>query len=156
MAIASRVKRYLESRDFPYEELPHARTSTSLQSAKAVNVWPEFVAKAVVLEDADGYLVAVLPASDHISLSALREALGRQLEFAGERELKTLFRDCETGAVPPLGTAYGIPIVMDESLLALPTVYFEAGDHKDLVAMDGDDFSRLMSDASCCRFAFHH
>ncbi len=155
MAIASRVKWYLESHDFRYEEMQHVHTWTSLQTAKAGKVFPEFIAKAVVLEDERGYVVAVLRASDHISLSALRAELGREFELASEAELRTLFGDCETGAVPPVGNAYGIPIVIEESVLDLPTVYFEAGDHEDLVAMEGEEFERLMAGAQHCHFARH-
>lgn len=159
MSIASRVKSFLESNDFQYEEMPHVRTASSHQSARAVKVFPEFVAKAVLLEDESGYLLAVLPASDHVSLSALHESLGRRLELATEAELPALFGDCEFGAVPPVATPYGIPIVVDETVLALPTVYFEAGDHEDIVAMEGEEFRRLMGDATACCFAVrqrHH
>jgi Ala-tRNA(Pro) deacylase len=156
MTIASRVKWYLESHDFQYEEMPHVHTWTSLQSAKAGGVFPEFIAKAVLLEDERGYVIAVLRGSDHISLSALRDELGREFELASEAELGMLFQDCEPGAVPPIGNAYGIPIVVEEKVLALPTVYFEAGDHEDLVSMEGKDFQRLMADARRCRFALVH
>ena len=156
MAIASRVKWYLESNHFDYEEMGHVHTWTSLQSAKAGKVFPEFVAKGVLLEDERGYVIAVLRASDHISLDALQAELGRRFELASEAELEILFGDCETGAVPPVGIAYGIPIVVEESVLTLPTVYFEGGDHEDLVAMEGEEFARLMADAKRCRFAHLH
>ena len=156
MAIASRVKWYLDAHHFDYEEMPHVHTWTSLQSARAGKVFPEFVAKAVLLEDECGYVVAVLRASDRISLHALEETLSRRLELATEPELCMLFQDCERGAVPPLGSAYNLPVVVDERLLALPTVYFEAGDHEDLVSMEGEEFARLMSEALRGRFAEVH
>ena len=40
-----------------------------------------------------------------------------------------LFKDCEFGAVPPLGLAYGMSTVIDDCLSEQPEIYFEAGDH---------------------------
>jgi Ala-tRNA(Pro) deacylase len=49
--------------------------------------------------------------------------------------------------VPALGEAYNVPMLVDESLLRLPDVYFEGGDHEDLVHVAGDDFRALMRHA---------
>ncbi len=87
----------------------------------------------------------MLPASRRISLDDVREQLGRPLELATEPELGDIFDDCQVGAVPPIGRAYGIPTIVDESLLYLEEVYFEAGDHEDLVHVKGTAFARLMS-----------
>ena len=40
-----------------------------------------------------------------------------------------LFDDCEFGAVPPVGAAYGLPVLLDESLDGASELHFEAGDH---------------------------
>ena len=156
MTMASRVKWYLDSHHFHYDEMRHGHTATSLQTAREGRILPEFLAKAVLLEDERGYVIAVLPASDHVSLRALADGLGRDLELASEAELESLFPDCEVGAVPPLGPAYGIPIVVEERILGLPTVYFEAGDHEDLVSMAGEEFARLMEPAARCHFSVRH
>jgi Ala-tRNA(Pro) deacylase len=58
-----------------------------------------------------------------------------------------LFADCDRGAVPPVGEAYGIPTVWDDSLGDLPDVYFEGGDHRTLIHMSGPDFAELMRGA---------
>ncbi len=56
-----------------------------------------------------------------------------------------LFEDCETGAIPPLGPAYQIETFLDEALTSLANVYFEAGDHENLVHTSGDNFKKLLS-----------
>jgi Ala-tRNA(Pro) deacylase len=70
----------------------------------------------VVLKGGDGFLVAVLPASRHIKFGELRELLGRDVDMANEEQIETLFVDCEPGAVPPLGAAYGLKVMVDDSL----------------------------------------
>jgi Ala-tRNA(Pro) deacylase len=147
MAMARRLQWYLDSRGVPYEVLPHAHTSTSLETARAANVPDDKLAKPVLLEDEQGYVLAIVPASRKVALRALGEELHRDLELASEAEIARLFADCETGAMPPLGTAYGVPTVVDESLLAQPDVYFEAGDHEDVVHLSGETFRGLFAAA---------
>ena len=145
MAIAKRLSWYLNNHDVAYEVIPHPRTESSQETARAAHVDEDHLAKCVLLEDERGYLLAVLPTSRRVALDDLREHFGRRLELATEPELADIFDDCELGAVPPVGRAYGIPTVVDESLLHLEDVYFEAGEHEDLVHMKGTEFARLMA-----------
>ena len=147
MAIADTVKSYLDSHALSYEILQHPRTSCSAETADAAFIWDDQLAKSVLLEDENGYLMAVLPASYRVDLPKLRRIVHRDLDLASEAELLRIFRDCEIGAVPPLGEAYGIPVVFDEHLRQLGGVYFEAGDHEDLVYMGGVEFLALLSNA---------
>ncbi len=78
------------------------------------------------------------------------------LRLASEDEISRLFADCEPGAIPPLGAAYGMRTVMDDSLADPQEIYFEAGDHEMLIQMSRDDFLRLMEEASHTRFGVHH
>jgi Ala-tRNA(Pro) deacylase len=61
-----------------------------------------------------------------------------------ESDLKTLLPDCKVGAVPPLGPAYRIETFLDEALTTLANVYFEAGDHENLIRVSGQDFAALL------------
>ncbi len=144
MSIATRVKWFIESRKVAYDVGPHTHTDSSRETIEAAQVPGHQLAKCVVLEDEAGYLVAVLPASRHIALGPLNEQLHRRLEFAHDAELNDLFPDGEVGAVPPFGSAYNIPTVIDDSLLNVPDVYFEGGDHEDLVHMKGAAFLSLL------------
>jgi Ala-tRNA(Pro) deacylase len=155
MAIAGRVKWFLDNNQVKYDLVHHVHSSSSLDSARRARVPSDHLAKCVVLEDERGYLMVVLPASHRIELGEIRDRLGRKLELAGELELAQLFTDCEVGAVPPLGAAYGIPCVIDESLTEEHDVYFEAGDHEDLVHMAGEDFAALTAGLPHCAFSRH-
>jgi Ala-tRNA(Pro) deacylase len=105
------------------------------------------LAKGTVLKDEQGFVIAVVPATRRVDLGAMHRRFGRPLGLATEQELESLFGDCEPGAVPPLGAAYGIESVLDDSLMEESDVYFEAGDHRGLVHVSGTDFRKLMSDA---------
>lgn len=147
MAIACTVKDYLSQHRIAYEVLPHSHTMTSLGSAQAAGVDADRLAKAVVLEDELGYLMAVLPASHHFKLGSLRNQTGRHIQMARETEMLDLFKDCAAGAVPALGAAYGIETIWDDSLQEQPDIYFEAGDHEQLVHLSGKQFLDLLGTA---------
>ena len=147
MGIAMKLNDYLSANGVQYEVLSHAHSGNSMQTAIASNVPARCLAKAVVLEDDAHTVMAVLPASRRLMLRELQASDGPGLRLASEAELKDLFRDCETGAVPPLGAAYGIETVWDDSLMEQPDTYLEAGDHKTLVHMKTRDFIGLMKDA---------
>jgi Ala-tRNA(Pro) deacylase len=147
MSIAKTVKWFLDSHNLSYEVIQHPHTSSSEETADAAYIWEDQLAKSVVLEDERGYVMAVLPASHRVDLKKLRRKMHRKLELATETELAEIFRDCEIGAVPPLGPAYGVPVVYDDRLGKLGTVYFEAGDHEDLVYMGGPEFMSLLEGA---------
>jgi len=153
MPIASTVKWFLDSHSLSYEVVQHPHTSSSAETADAAYIWGDQLAKSVLLEDEHGYVMAVLPASHRVDLNKLRGQLNRKLELATEAEIGEIFSDCEVGAVPPLGTAYGIPVVYDDRLVRLGSVYFEAGDHEDLIYMDGTEFISMLEDAPHGRFA---
>ncbi len=153
--ISLRLLEFLEWRGVDYEILAHPPTGDALHTAEAAHVPGDRLAKAVILKDAQGYVMAVLPATHHVDLEALRALLGRPLAFAREEELPALFQDCAPGAIPPLGPAYGLEMVVDEALSDDPEIYFEAGDHRDLVRVDAADFAALIEGARRGRFSRH-
>jgi Ala-tRNA(Pro) deacylase len=142
--IARRLRWYLEQSGMPYEVLPHPHSRTSLDTAREARVQPEKVVKPVLLEDERGYVMAVVPASCRLDLRTLRSQMHRDLELASEAEIEALFADCERGAMPALGGPYHIPTVYEDSLSGLRDVYFEAGDHEELVHMRASDFLCLL------------
>jgi Ala-tRNA(Pro) deacylase len=105
------------------------------------------LAKAVVIRDDGRYLMVVVPSVEHVDMGVLRQQFGHAVVMASEAELSDLFPDCETGAVPPLGPAWGVDTFVDESLLAENEVYFEAGDHASVVRVSGDQFEKLLEGA---------
>ena len=63
-----------------------------------------------------GYMMAILPASRHLHLSALKMQLGHKVDLASEEEVAKLFDDCERGAIPPVGECYGLDVIIDSSI----------------------------------------
>ena len=144
MAVAQTVENYLAEHGVEYKLIPHSHTGSSHETAEAAHVNEDHIAKAVIAKDANGYAMVVIPAANWVDIEHLRKELNRDLHLATEEELAELFDDCETGAVPPLGPAYGIETFLDQSLNSLANVYFESGDHMNLIHTSGDDFRNLL------------
>lgn len=147
MPIAETLKSYLAEHGVFYELTPHPKSYSSHDTAEAAHVPDDHLAKAVVVKDEKGYAMAVIPGSSWLKLQALHEEAGRDFALAEESELDAVFTDCQPGAIPPVGMAYGVETFLDERLLSLANVFFEAGDHEHLVHVSGEAFRELLKGA---------
>jgi Ala-tRNA(Pro) deacylase len=150
MALASTVSNYLMAKDVEYDVLTHPHTATSGESAQAAHVSGSRLAKSVVLEDEQGFLMVVLPSSRQVNMQELHRQLNRNLVLATENELGGLFADCEIGALPPIGSAYGVETVVDDAIAEQPDIFFEAGDHEQLIHVTAETFQALLGDNIQC------
>src|SRR5512134_2757304 len=87
MAIAATIERYLADQGISYDVVAHRHTGDSLHTAEAAHVSGESVAKAVVLEDEERYVVAVLPATYKLKIGELHAFTERHLRLVSEEEL---------------------------------------------------------------------
>ena len=153
MAVAVSLQHYLDELGVDYEVVAHPYADKGLDTAASAHIPADKLAKSIILEDEGGYLMAVCPASRRIKLGELYREINRRLEFADENELADVLGDCELGAVPPVGELYGVDVVVDMELFMQPDVYFEAGDHVDLIHVSADNFQKLMSNAEHASFS---
>lgn len=145
MAIAEAVKNYLSQKSVDYDLVSHSHSGSSHETATASHVSEDHIAKGVIVKDASGYAMVIVPAVNYVEMKHVRKELARELELVEEDEFAKLFPDCEPGAVPPLGPAYQIETFLDETLTSLANIYLEAGDHEHLVHISGDGFKTLLS-----------
>ncbi len=154
MGMAISLRAFLDSHHLDYDALRHPHAESGQRVASAARQPGDKVAKSVLLKDEDGYLLAVLPATHRVHLGRLHQALHRRLGLATEAEVKALFPDCAIGAIPPAGLLYDIDTLVDDSLLEQSDIYFEAGDHEQLVHMKRQDFGKLLGDATHGCFSY--
>lgn len=145
MSIPSRLSSYLDERGARYDVCAHEHSRSSAETARTAQVPPHQLAKSVIVEDDSGCLMAVVPADRNVMLGALSRLLERRhLRLADETRIAALFADCDRGAVPALGMAWGVETVVDDELVANEVVYVEGGDHECLLRMSHEQFSELM------------
>jgi Ala-tRNA(Pro) deacylase len=152
VGISIALAQYLAEQRVPYDVIEHAHTETASRTAAVSRIPPDRVAEAVVFKCGDGFILAVLPASRQIQIGELRKHLGEDIDLANEEQIETLFLDCDLGAVPALGAAYGLKVIVDDSLASQPEIYLEGGDHASLVHISGTTFRKLVADAARANF----
>lgn len=138
------VRDYLRGLRVPFEVFLHRPVPSAARLASAVHVPGRWVAKSVLLRVGSEYVLAVLPATHRIDFDRLRRALGvAYVELAQVEEVERVFFDCQPGAMPPLGKAYGVRTVMDASLLGVPELLFEGNVHHEGVRMRPSDYEAI-------------
>jgi len=143
MTISITLKQYLEDHNVPYDTLEHNFSANSTEAAERAHVSGKRVAKAVIIKCGSAFKMVLLPATRHVSFELL-QSIARGAELATEGELMTLFKDCDVGAIPALGMAYGLAVIVDDSLVDDGDVFFEGGDHKTLVRMNAEAFETMV------------
>ncbi len=157
----NQLRAFLDEHHIRYVVISHSKAYTAQGIAALAHISGKELAKTVILK-LDGLLgMAVLPASYQVDLAAIKAATGVQVaELASEYEFKQHFPDCETGAMPPFGNLYGIPVYVDETLTEDKEIAFNAGSHNELIRLSYDDFEQLVKplvlNFSSARKAQHH
>ncbi len=143
--INTRLQSLLDAVQASYSIRQHALAFTAPEIAARSHVRGRALAKVVVARDRAGaHVMAVLPASCRLDLDALARVAGVEpLVLAPEAELKGLFPDCEPGAMPPFGKLYGLPVYVDACFPRNERLYFQAGNHQEVVGMPYLEFERL-------------
>jgi Ala-tRNA(Pro) deacylase len=149
------LQSYLDEHGVQYRMSRHDPAYTSQDLAATEHVRGKKVIKPVVVRADGQWVMCALPASHRVDLQELREQLrAEDVILADEQSLGRLFPECELGAEPPIGKLFGMPTLMDESLIGDDTVTFQAGTHCDAVTMPLIDYRRI-SDAEIAHFGRH-
>jgi len=143
--LVERAKRLLETGGVSYEILPHREAYTAQGIAAAVHVSGWLFAKVVLVRaPGESPVMVVVPASCRLDLAAVALVLGKpSVALVPESEMETLFPDCETGAEPPFGSLYGLPVWVDACFPEAGDIAFQAGNHHEVVRIRYADWAKL-------------
>lgn len=142
---ARKLKEFLDSQHIDYTSIPHSTAYTAQGIAALTHISGKELAKTVMVKLDDKLCMAVLPASKTVDLEKLKQATRAAMAgLASEREFREKFPDCETGAMPPFGNLYNLPVFVEESLSNDKEIAFNAGTHNELIRMSFEDFVRVV------------
>jgi len=142
---AQKLMQFLDGNNVKYVMIAHTRGYTSQEVAAIVHIKGRDFAKTVIVKVDGALAMAILPASYRVDLAALRDAAGANtVVLAAEREFRDRFAECETGAMPPFGNLYGMPVFVEESLTRNREIAFNAGSHHELIRLSYADYDRLV------------
>lgn len=139
-----RIQQHLNANHIRFELIAHPTAFTAQEVARAAHVSGWQLAKTVMVRLDGQMAMAVLPAPVKLDLEMLREASGAsKVELADEDSFREMFPECETGAMPPLGSLYDMKVYVDDTLKYDEHIAFNAGTHTELVRIRYDEFERL-------------
>jgi Ala-tRNA(Pro) deacylase len=142
---ARKLKDFLDSKSIKYVAISHAPAYTAQEIAASAHVPGKELAKTVMVKIDGNMAMAVLPANYIVDFDRLKEAAGASVvELAGENEFRSLFPECELGAMPPFGNLYDMPVFADRALAEDEEIVFNAGSHKELFRLAYKDFEGLV------------
>jgi Ala-tRNA(Pro) deacylase len=142
---ATKLKDFLDQHRVKYVSVRHSTAYTSQEIAASAHVKGRNMAKTVVVKLSGKLALAVLPAKYNVDLPRLAEVSGAgSAELASEQEFEARVPGCETGAMPPFGNLYGLPVYVDEVLTRDEQIDFNAGSHTELLQLAYADFERLV------------
>ena len=145
-----RICEHLDSLGIAYEKLEHEPVTTSEAAAGARASRMEEGAKALIVKADGKYYHLIISAVLRADNKKLRTLIGaRKLRFANADELFEL-TGCRPGAVPPFGNLFGLPVLMDDALLAEDTVYFNCGSHTISLRLSREDLARATAAQIVC------
>ncbi len=139
--IPATIEAHLRSHHEGYEHHRHARAMTAQELAAAEHVSGYRVAKPVVVKLGGQLALAVVAATERVSLGILEEATGTAAELVPEAEFAARFGPCEAGAEPAF-SVFGVQIFADEKLLHERKLMMPAGTHEDAVVLDTHEWMR--------------
>jgi Ala-tRNA(Pro) deacylase len=138
------LKSHLDTKRIPYEIIHHHRDYTAPETAAHTHTPGIAFAKTVIVEADRKFCMFVMPASDHIDLEKVRRELkAKDVRLASENEIARVCPDCETGAMPPLGQYYKMPVYVSHRLSEDHMITFNAGTHEEAIRMLYQDYARL-------------
>lgn len=139
----TKLRAFLDEHHIKFVVISHSKAYTAQGIAAIAHIPGQELAKTVIVKLDGSLAMAVLPASYQVDLLALKKLTGvKDAALASEREFKQHFPDCETGAMPPFGNLYGIPVYVDETLTQDKEIVFNAGSHYELIKLTYMDFER--------------
>ncbi len=125
------VERFTSTRT-PFRELSHAPAAAAADYHTIVGSRLAQQAKAIFLrryrrDGGKDYLVCAVPGDRSADLEMLRGRVSAsRLRLATPDELQRV-TGCRFGELPPVGSIFGMELVLDERLLGEPELYFNAG-----------------------------
>lgn len=141
-----KLQAFLDEHRVKYVIINHSPAYTARETAASTLIPRREFAKTVLVKLADQRLImAVVPASRHVDLNTLSDAAGATAAcLADEEEFESLFPGCETGAVPPFGNLYDIPVYVDRELMDEDDVAFNAGTHTQIIRLSSQDYLEMV------------
>jgi|GEM_PF-994119 len=142
------VSAYLKEMDVPFElflcQQPWFYTHAELASCIGIPV--RAMAKVIVLKAGTSLVLGIVPAQASIDLGRAKQVLQiRKVQLATEGEVRQRFHGCDVNSIPPFGTLFNLPMVLDLSMVQNEQIAFPVENHHQAIKLRLPDFLKLQS-----------
>jgi Ala-tRNA(Pro) deacylase len=144
MSMPPRLQSHLSEHQIAYGRVFHPAIHSAQRTAAMMHFPGIEVAKTIALRTGHQPFLAVLPATHRINFERMRDIVGERVHLLDDVECREMFPDCESGAIPPFGELYGLPVYLDQRLVANPQIVFCAGTLSEGVRMGNVEFMHLV------------
>ena len=144
MPVSRKLREFLDENHIKYVVISHSKVYTAQEIAAALHIKGKILVKSIIVKIDGEYAMVVLSADYKINFDMLKTVLGKDnISLASEEDFKSLFPECEIGAMPPFGNLYDMKVYMAEKLLEDEEIAFNAGTHTEVIRVSMEDYKRL-------------
>jgi len=153
MAIPKTMQQYFRQAQIEYQLIRHPRTANPIQAAESSRISLNQFISAHVYQGEDKLVMAVTTLHRVIDVGQLSRLMKQTLQPLSPQALFLLFKECECGVHPPIGMHDHVEMVIDPKVRQLSKVYFEAGNHTEVMCVDGKAYQQLTEQALWAPFS---
>ncbi len=151
MSLCQKLRTYLDQNHIQYVTIEHSPAYTAQGVAASAHISGRTLVKPVMVRADGKHFMVATAANQRVDLEKFEAVVGATDAYLErEEDFRSLFEDCEPGAMPPFGNLYGIPVVADEAIFDDEEIAFNGGDHSTVVKMAFKDFERLVQPKKAC------
>lgn len=138
------IKGLLEEKKINYQIKNHPPTHTSEESALHRKEPLKIGVKAMILKTDQEFVMLVIPGDRKIDSKKVKDIFNsKSLRFASKEELWEI-TSLVPGAIPPFGSLFNLPMLVDKALLEEEYMAFNAGSLEKSIKMKTKDYVEIV------------
>lgn len=140
-----KLKDLLDSHNIYYEVISHPTEVSAMRVAQSAHIPGSILAKTVVVKIDDRMVMLVIPASKSVDWDILmQECHTTNVKMATESEFQGKFPKCEIGAIPPVGSCFGMEVYISQEFDGIEDIAINAGNHHEVILLKYKDFCDIV------------
>lgn len=127
MPVASKVVQFFNRFGISYQALHHGKATQLSEAIKQAQADPQYAVTSCLLVDQKGPIQVVYPFESELNIETINETLNRRFQRVPDVQAAKFYKDCDPGMFPTFGMAYGLPVIVDSSLMEHEHVFASCG-----------------------------
>lgn len=139
-----KLQKLLDGNKTKYEITEHKKVYTAFNEAETQHLKGKEVAKTVLVKADKSFALVVVSAVKHVDFNKVKKALkAKKISMAKESDITKVLKT-KVGLIHPFGNLYGLPVLIENSLLKLKTLIASPGSYTESIEFKPKDFVKLV------------